>query len=133
MPCSSPRSSLVEMGWGTFFASHIKIKQSTGETASKRLKSNRLSFPPGKGTQPTSCSLQITLNKQNIALRVTESAKYEQNSSAAPAASFIPAHAWLLDPLAVTLVAAFSCCWGGQINCWLSLGLFLHLMGVSSF
>lgn len=75
MPSTSPRSSLVEMGWGRFGASDIKIKESTGETASKRLKSNRLSFPPGKGMQPTSCSLQISLNKQNIALRVTESAK----------------------------------------------------------
>lgn len=95
MPSSSPWSSLEETGWGGFCASHVKIKESAGERASKRLKSNRLSFPPGKGTQPTSCSLRISLNKQNIALRVTESAKYEQNSSAAPAASFIPVHAWL--------------------------------------
>ena len=75
MPSTSPWTSPAEMGWDGFGASHIKIKESTGETASKRLKSNRLSFPPGKGMLPTSRSLQISLNKQNIALRVTESAK----------------------------------------------------------
>jgi len=95
VPSSSPPNFLEDVGWGGFPTSHIKIKESTGEAAFKRLKSNRLSLPPGKGTQPTSCSSPISLNKWSIALSVTESAKSERNSSAGPAAASTLAHVWL--------------------------------------
>lgn len=113
--------------WAGFCAAHIKMKESTGETVSKRLKSNRLSFPPGKGTQPTSCSLQISLNKQNIALGATEPAKYEQNGSAIPPlpSSHCPcgsgihglAPSWLPFPHRLAhpgaLASSHGCWWSG--------------------
>lgn len=116
MSSSSPRSSLEEMGCGKFCASRTKIKASTGERASKRLKSNRLTFPPGKGTQPTCCSLRLSLNKQNIALRRL---RLPRTSSTAPQPlqlPSVPAHAWLCAPRAVALVAAFPAAQGGRIN-----------------
>lgn len=92
------------MGCSRFCASHVKIKESTGETASEKLKRSRLSFPPGKGAQPMSCSLWSSFNKQNIALRVTEPANYEQNRSAAHARpSFLPALVGLCGLLAIAL------------------------------
>lgn len=109
--------------WAGFCAAHISMKESTGETASKRLKSNRLSFPPGKGTQPISCSLQISLNKQNIALGATEPAKHEQNS---------PASHSFLHPSARVALGSMGCHPRGchSLMGWLTLGLLLHLMGV---
>lgn len=100
---------LVEMGCRRFCASHIRIKESTGETASEKLKRSRLSFPPGKGTQPMPCSLRSSFNKQNIALRVTELANYEHNSPAAHARpSFLPVPVGLCEllPIALTIICS---------------------------